>query len=610
MGRAQVGTGQGGADDRVEGVEIDFEADFDAWLAELQAEAALRQGRAGPGPGDHDVRPCAGRDLGPAGAEVVAGGPCLRRGAQGGGGAQASSGAQGSRGTNPFTLERRARFAQDLAQHGNVRLACQAVGVSPETAYKARRRDRAFAAAWDGAVLLARTHVESVLAERALNGVDEPVFYRGEEVARRRRFDTRLLLAHLARLDAAAERPDTSEAAERFDEWLALSCGADPQACGIVPERVVVPEPGAGEAARAVLPPPRMAYCNAAELAEVLPPGAAPSHAGPYADERCADDLGEDEDENEFDADREAALMIEAMRRRGAAWDAWRRHAEAFVDRLVDGPPSAPDAAGDLPIEVKGLVGADDDDLWLSVWEGGAGGAAETSARTLSTLSTPAACSMGESGGGSAGDAIEPDAAGAAALEAQFGGGGFADVDDPAVAERAAIVDPHHDAAVAAFHRHADPAAEGQGAVRGGQLGGVEAFAARGALARMGRAIPAGHATAGGLEGGFDSVGGGDRLDQGERRAFGDFRFGFNRLHRESGGGGSPGGRAEPGHGAGGKCALAEEMSQSVHGPGRYAGFPAGPTPWGSTRPIRATFRPGYVHLRTESGNDSAVDPA
>ncbi|BDI61442.1 hypothetical protein [Qipengyuania nanhaisediminis] len=51
----------------------------------------------------------------------------------------------------------------------------------------------------------ARAHVEAVLTDRAIHGVEEAVFYHGEEVARRRRYDSRLLLALLARLDRIAE---------------------------------------------------------------------------------------------------------------------------------------------------------------------------------------------------------------------------------------------------------------------------------------------------------------------------------------------------------------------------------------------------------------------
>ena len=104
-----------------------------------------------------------------------------------------------------LTPAKQAAFCRALSLHGNVRIACRAVGVSSQTAYRARRATSAFRMCWDAALLLARAHAEQVLADRALNGVEEQVFYHGEEVATRRRFDGRLLLAHLARLDRQAE---------------------------------------------------------------------------------------------------------------------------------------------------------------------------------------------------------------------------------------------------------------------------------------------------------------------------------------------------------------------------------------------------------------------
>ena len=119
-----------------------------------------------------------------------------------------------------FSPHRRAKFCDQLAHHGNVRLACRAAGVSPQTAYRARRACADFAACWDAALVLARDVAEQVLADRAINGVEEPVFYHGEEVARRRRYDSRLLLAHLARLDAKAEAEGAAQLAGHFDAAL------------------------------------------------------------------------------------------------------------------------------------------------------------------------------------------------------------------------------------------------------------------------------------------------------------------------------------------------------------------------------------------------------
>ena len=145
-----------------------------------------------------------------------------------------------------FTPARRAHFAEVLSRHGNVRLACAALRISPETAYKARRRDGAFAAAWDAALVLALRHAEAVLADRALNGVEEAVFYHGEEVARRR-YDSRLLLAHIARLDARAADAAQAGLAARFDEQLALMLGEEPGAALAAAPGTLPPLPGDGK---------------------------------------------------------------------------------------------------------------------------------------------------------------------------------------------------------------------------------------------------------------------------------------------------------------------------------------------------------------------------
>jgi hypothetical protein len=131
---------------------------------------------------------------------------------------------------NQFTPTRIALFLEHLSRHGQVRAAAQVAGVSQQTAYVRRRRDPAFAAAWDAALLHAREAAEQVLAERALHGTTETIWFRGEAVGERRRFDARLLLAHLARLDArAAQAPQAvHHLAEDFDHMLlALAAGED-----------------------------------------------------------------------------------------------------------------------------------------------------------------------------------------------------------------------------------------------------------------------------------------------------------------------------------------------------------------------------------------------
>lgn len=122
---------------------------------------------------------------------------------------------------NVFHRERQVRFLEALSVTGNVRSACRSACIAPQTAYRARRACGEFALAWDGALVAARAATAEVLADRALNGMDEPVFYHGEEVARRRRYCSRLLLAHLARLDRMAEDSALDAMASDFDGVLA-----------------------------------------------------------------------------------------------------------------------------------------------------------------------------------------------------------------------------------------------------------------------------------------------------------------------------------------------------------------------------------------------------
>jgi hypothetical protein len=125
-----------------------------------------------------------------------------------------------------WTPERQVQFLAYLAEHGTVRAACARVGLSREAAYRLRRREPLFARGWDAALALAREASAETLACRALDGVEEDVWYRGELVGTRRKYDTRLLLAHMARLDKIAEaNPAAGEEADRFDELLAVIGG-------------------------------------------------------------------------------------------------------------------------------------------------------------------------------------------------------------------------------------------------------------------------------------------------------------------------------------------------------------------------------------------------
>ena len=152
-----------------------------------------------------------------------------------------SSEEEGAFASSPiFTPARKLRFLDELARHGNVRVAAARCGVSRSGAYLARHRDAAFSDAWRAALVLGRDRAVEEMAERAIEGWQEPVFYRGRQVAVRRRYDARLLLAHLARLDKACAEGSGGEAgaealAARYDALRGALVGIPDDEVAIFP---------------------------------------------------------------------------------------------------------------------------------------------------------------------------------------------------------------------------------------------------------------------------------------------------------------------------------------------------------------------------------------
>ncbi|MEH6700553.1 hypothetical protein [Parasphingorhabdus sp.] len=125
-------------------------------------------------------------------------------------------------------LDLRVKFLEALAQTGNVQASAYFVQRTRQSAYDLKRRDPDFARAWLAALVLAREEAQDKLQERAIEGVEEEIFYHGEVVATRRRYDSRLLLAHLARLDKIAAEIPAQRGAARFGDMLkAIGAGED-----------------------------------------------------------------------------------------------------------------------------------------------------------------------------------------------------------------------------------------------------------------------------------------------------------------------------------------------------------------------------------------------
>jgi hypothetical protein len=228
-----------------------------------------------------------------------------------------------------WTPERQTRFLDHLSTNGNVRSACRRIGLSREAAYRLRRRDPLFARGWAAAVVKAHDHSIEVLADRAIEGVEEAIYHRGELIGTRRRYDSRLLLAHIARLDKVVEDEAAQADAARFDELLARIAG----------EKL----PDGMESDDGILPIERQRFADkcADQVFDLREEKA--------ADDGEPDEIYLDDDDPAMDeAAREArdAELLETYGRTRAEgerhWDGWFDNACAFVDFTtgwLDEPP-------------------------------------------------------------------------------------------------------------------------------------------------------------------------------------------------------------------------------------------------------------------------------
>lgn len=93
-----------------------------------------------------------------------------------------------------WTREKMVLFLRELAATQSISLAAKAVGMSRTSAYNLRNRlqGQPFALGWEVALETGMHQLAHVLMDRAVNGIEEPIYYHGELVATRRRFDNRL----------------------------------------------------------------------------------------------------------------------------------------------------------------------------------------------------------------------------------------------------------------------------------------------------------------------------------------------------------------------------------------------------------------------------------
>jgi hypothetical protein len=111
-----------------------------------------------------------------------------------------------SRQCNGWTVERQRAFCEALATCGIVERAAASVGMTRQGAYafKLSTAGRAFALAWDAALLLARQGMIDDAYELAFEGSVERIYRDGKLVQEKRKRDPKMLLATIERLGSKA----------------------------------------------------------------------------------------------------------------------------------------------------------------------------------------------------------------------------------------------------------------------------------------------------------------------------------------------------------------------------------------------------------------------
>lgn len=96
-----------------------------------------------------------------------------------------------------WSPQKQRAFIEALADGGSVTRAARAVGMSRDACYKLRRSPGAenFDRAWSAAIAVSSKQLIDIAFDRAVNGVEEPVFDKdGQRIACRYRYNDRLLM--------------------------------------------------------------------------------------------------------------------------------------------------------------------------------------------------------------------------------------------------------------------------------------------------------------------------------------------------------------------------------------------------------------------------------
>lgn len=96
-----------------------------------------------------------------------------------------------------LTARKKDKFCQILMQTGNISKSAVAVDLSRTAIYKARDACKVFARQWDDAFETFLDNREQECARRAFDGVDEPIYYKGDVCGHVKKFSDILSMFYL-----------------------------------------------------------------------------------------------------------------------------------------------------------------------------------------------------------------------------------------------------------------------------------------------------------------------------------------------------------------------------------------------------------------------------
>jgi hypothetical protein len=117
-----------------------------------------------------------------------------------------------------WTKEKERQFLEVLSETCNVTRACEAVGMSTNGAYKRRRKNAAFRAAWVETISAAYQRLELVLLDRTFNGTEKVIERHDGTEDRMREYPNGLGLSLLKMHRSTIERTDEVRGEEDIEE--------------------------------------------------------------------------------------------------------------------------------------------------------------------------------------------------------------------------------------------------------------------------------------------------------------------------------------------------------------------------------------------------------